>query len=212
MNFKLHTKGTVKNMKKILLLILSLALVFSLSAVLFSCGGGGEEPKTPGACTVHKDKDDNGICDVCKQPTVELPEPPAEVSVSFTVKDQDGTVVSGVTFSFTEKGNAQATLVSATSDTSGKLIVKLLPATYTLDCDYNAEEIGYFFLETTEIKVEESTVALDILMENRTPNGTEARPFPIGVGDNELTLPAGKAYYYVVYHAVDLLESKKMAS
>jgi len=193
-------------MKKILVLILSLVLIFSLSAFLYSCGDE-QGPETPGPCTEHKDEDENGICDVCKQPTIDIPEAPSEVTVSFTVKDQDGATVPGVTFTFTEKGNAAATPVNATSDTSGKLSAKLVPATYKLDCEYNAEEIGYYFLDTTEIKVEATTTALDIRMENRTPNGTESRPFPLSVEDNAIGIPAGKTHYYVVYHAVNLLAS-----
>ncbi len=190
-------------MKKVLLFILCMLLACSLSLALSSCGDGGSE--TPGPCAEHEDEDENGICDVCKQPTIELPEGPAEVSVSFTVKDQDGAAVPGVSFTFTEKGATDATPITATGDANGRFTLKLTAATYKLDCDYDAEKIGYFFLDTTEIKVEESTVAIDILMENTNPNGTEARPFPLTVGDNEIKIAAGEGCYYVLYHAVNLL-------
>ena len=193
-------------MKKILLLMLTLVLVFSLITALTSCGGDDGEGSS-GECTDHIDDDENGICDVCNEPTIELPEPPSEVTVTLTVKDQDGVAVPQVTFTFTEKGNNSATPVVATSGSDGKLTAKLKTATYRIDCDYDPEAIGYYFLDTTEIKVEKTTTALNILMENRTPNGSESRPFPVSVGEQTVSIPSGKSYYYVVYHAVDLLAS-----
>ena len=103
-------------MKKILYFILSVTLALSLSTFLFSCGGEEpEEPEIPGPCTEHKDEDENGICDVCKQITVEIPEAPSEVTVTFTAMDQDGLTVQGITFIFTDKGKVDATPVTAVS-------------------------------------------------------------------------------------------------
>ena len=195
-------------MRKILLFILSITLVFTLSAFLFSCGDetGDAEP-----CVTHKDEDENGICDVCKESVIEIPKAPEAVNVSFTVKDQDGVTVPSVTIIFTEKGKNDATPVNAVSGADGKFEIKLLPATYTIDCDYNMDEIGYYFLDTNEIKIEEGKGALDILLVNNNPNGTEARPYPLSVGDNQITIPAGKAYNYIVYRAVNLIASIESA-
>ena len=107
-------------MRKILLLILSLALVFSLSALLFSCGDE-EDPNIQEPCTSHKDEDENGLCDVCGEVTVVIPVTPSEVSVVFTAKDQDGVTGPGVTFTFTEKGKNDATPTVKVSDSDGKL-------------------------------------------------------------------------------------------
>lgn len=196
-------------MKKILYFILSIALVLSLSAFLFSCGE--EEPEVPGPCAEHKDEDENGICDVCKQVTVEIPEAPSEATVTFTAKDQDGLTVQGITFIFTEKGKANATPITAVSGANGQLTVKLLTATYTLDCDYDIETVGYYYLDTSEVKVEKNTTALDILLVNNTPNGSVDRPFPLSVGDNEITIPAGESYNFIVYRAVNLIASIEAA-
>ena len=54
----------MKNIKKILLVILAFILVFAIA----SCGG---EDNTDGACTSCVDKDGNGLCDVCEK---EIPE------------------------------------------------------------------------------------------------------------------------------------------
>ena len=197
-------------MKKILFFILSIALVLSLSLALFSCGEE-EEPKIPGACNEHKDEDDNGICDVCKQETVVVPEQPTEVSVSFTVKDQDGLTVSGITVAFTEKGNASATPVTAVSGANGQFTVKLLPSTYAVDCDYDVSAVGYYYSDTTEVKVEKNTSALDILLINTTPNGSVDRPYPLSVGDNRIIIPAGETLNFIVYRALNLIASIEAA-
>ncbi len=194
-------------MKKILLFILSIALVLSLSAFLFSCGEE-EEPEIPGLCAEHKDDDENGICDVCKQVTVEIPEAPSAVTVTFTVKDQDGAAVYGVTVIFTEKGNTDATPVSVTSGANGQFTASLLPATYTVDCDCDVDTVGgYYYSDTTELKVEKNTTALDILLVNNTPNGSEDRPFSLSVGDNEIKIPAKTTHNFIVYRAVNLIAS-----
>ncbi|MBR5139806.1 MAG: hypothetical protein IKV16_02005 [Clostridia bacterium] len=194
-------------MRKILLLILSLTLVFSLSALLFSCGDE-EDPNIQEPCTSHKDEDENGLCDVCGEVTIVIPEAPSAVSVVFTAKDQDGAIVPGVTFTFTEKGKNDATPIVKTCDSEGKMSVSLVPAVYRIQCDYNSDEIGYYFLDTTEIKVEASSTALDILLINNTPNGSASRPYPLYVDEeNKISIPAGGSSYYIVYHAVNLVVS-----
>ena len=77
----------MKNFKKIIMLLLALALCLSTTAALVSCGGG-EDP-----CTEHVDADKNGKCDVCE----------AEVEVeaegdtyTLTVTDEDGNPLAGV--------------------------------------------------------------------------------------------------------------------
>ena len=48
----------MKNLKRILMLLLALSLVFAL----FSCNDTGDEP-----CDEHTDDDEDGICDVCEE-------------------------------------------------------------------------------------------------------------------------------------------------
>lgn len=196
-------------MKKILYFILSIAFVLSLSSFLFSCGGEEpEEPEVPGPCTEHKDEDENGICDVCKQVTVEIPETPSEVTVSFTVKDQDGLTVPAITVTFTEKGKTDATPISATSGANGQFTADLLPATYKVECDYDFDVVGgYYYSDTSEVKVEKNTTSLDILLVNNTPNGSVDRPFSLSVGDNEIKIPAKTTHNFIVYRAVNLIAS-----
>ena len=184
-------------MKKLLILLLSLALLASCAIFMVSCG---DDP-----CTEHTDADENGMCDVCNEAMIN-PETPTELTVAFTLKDQDGAVVPGVEICFAPRGAVDAEgNVYATSGADGKCSAKLKTGTYRVSADYDVDEIGYYFLDTTEIKVTKDTAALDILMTNNNPNGTERRPYPLSVGDNALTVPAGESVYYVIYRAVNLI-------
>jgi hypothetical protein len=51
----------MKNMKKILLLLLTVALMLSVCLALSACGGGSDPCQ-------HEDKDGDGICDKCDEP------------------------------------------------------------------------------------------------------------------------------------------------
>jgi len=187
-------------MKKFLILLLALALVFSCAMLMVSCGDE-EEP-----CTEHIDSDDNGICDRCEASMI-APSGKTEVDVTLTVKDHEGAAVSGVTLTLTESGaiNGEGA-VSAVSGTDGKCTLKLKTGVnYLVSADYNVDEIGYYSLTTTKVSIEESTTTLDIIMENKTPNGTESRPYNLSVEENSLTVPAGESVYYILYRAFNLV-------
>ena len=188
-------------MKKIIALLLALTLVFSCGLLMTSCGDSTDEP-----CTEHTDKDENGICDVCDEPLIKPEETPDPVNVTFTIKDQEGAVVPNVEITFTPRGAIdEEEAIAIVGDENGTLTASLIPGTYFLSADYDSS-VGYYFLATTEIKVEKTTASLEILMENTTPNGTEGRPFPLSsVEGNELVIPAGATQYFVVYRAVNLI-------
>ena len=155
-------------MKKLISVLLSLMLIISASAFLFSCGdeeeneGGNEKENQP--CTEHVDSDENNICDNCKEILLNLPAGPVDVTVTFTVKDQDGVAVPSVTLIFTEKSDAASEPITATADASGKVTMTLKAVNYYVDCDYNVEEIGYYVLDTRSVNITESTAAMDILL------------------------------------------------
>ena len=75
---------------------------------------------------------------------------------------------------------------------------------YKVSYDYDVDTVGYYISDTSEITVTESTTALDLLLINNNPNGTEERPFSLAMGENSITVPKGSSYYYIVYRAVDL--------
>jgi hypothetical protein len=160
----------------------------------------GDEPP----CTEHTDTDDNGMCDKCN--AAMLPEGPKTLNVTFTVKDHEGDLIGGVTVTLTERGaiNGEGA-VSATGGADGKFTLSLKEGTYLVSADYNADEVGgYYALQTTEVTVKKDTAALDIVFEDTTPNGSESRPYPLSVGENELTVPAGQSVYYILYRAYNL--------
>jgi hypothetical protein len=187
------------------MILLSLALVISSLMLMTSCGGG-EEP-----CTEHVDSDDNGMCDNCNADI--LPNAPVEANVTITVKDQDGARVSGITLTLTESGaiNGEGK-ITATSGADGTAVLKLKSGVnYLVSADYNVDEVGYYALTTTKITVESTTTAIDVLMENRNPNGTESRPYNLSVAENDLTVPAGETVHYILYRAFNLMATVQAA-
>ena len=189
-------------MKKIISLLLALALVFAAALLMTSCGGDGEQP-----CTEHVDTDENGMCDKCSADMVDYkPGEPVKPTVAITVIDQEGDLIGGVSVTLTERGalNGEGAL-TVKSGSDGKCSATLKAATYLVTIDYNPDAIGYYALVTSEIVVTESTSAAEIKLEDTTPNGTEARPFALSVDNNSLTIPAGETAYYVLYRAFNLI-------
>lgn len=183
-------------MKKLLPIILCLALLVSVMALVTSCG-----PTTPEPCDEHTDTDGNRVCDVCKELLLDLPK---DVAVSFTVKDQDDIVVPGVEVTFTSTADATKT-VTATGGQDGKLTATLTEGTYRVSYDYDVDAIGYYLTDTSSITVEEATTEMVLKLINNNPNGTEDRPFSLSVDENEVVIPANTSYYYVVYRAINLI-------
>lgn len=203
-------------MKKLLLLILSVAMIISMLAFVTSCGGDctehvdadkdgkcdecGETVEV--VCTEHKDENDDVLCDICGEVYVK-PVVKVEVDVAFNVKDQDGAAVPNVHVTFAPKKGGDA--VVANADQAGSFTVKLEVGGYRVSYEYDADAIGYYLPDTTDILVSETTSSLELKMTNTTPNGTAARPYVIAPGENETTIPAGASCYYTVGHAIGLL-------
>jgi len=190
-------------MKKILLLILSAALFVCTAALLTSCGGDNPPPPV---CTEHEDTDGDFACDVCGELVMPEKQDPITADITFTVKDQDGATVKGITVTVTAKAQGSSTpTVTKVSGDGGVFSATLEVGEYSVSYDYDVETVGgYYLSDTTSITVAENTTALDLLLENTTPNGTESRPYAFSVGENEITIPAGASHYYVVYRAIDL--------
>ena len=168
-------------MKKLLTLLLSLTMAFGTSALLGGCGDKSGSDTTP----------ENSVVEQAK-----------EVSVTFTVKDQDALTIAGVKVTFTDENEDT---MSATSDENGQFTITLKAGEYSVSYENDVEVLGGYYLpETTGITVEETVTAMDLLMTNNTPNGTIDRPFALSVDENEATIPANTSYYYIVYRAVNL--------
>lgn len=180
-------------MKKLLMLLFSLTMVFATAAVVTAC-----EEETTQPCTVHIDNDNNDICDVCQESLVPVVK---EVNVSFTVKELDGPILAGVSVTFERVGE---TPITAVSGADGKLSATLKTGEYSVKYDHSSlGEDVYYLPDTVKVTITDTTTALDLYLKNTTPNGTEGRPYTLNFGDNEITIPANTSYYYAIYRSVN---------
>ena len=105
-------------MKKIISIILALALTLSTILLLASCGGATE-------CTDHKDADNDGICDTegCGK-TVESATPSAGFTVNYevTVVDEEGNAIEGAVVVITSQYDPSE---EVTTGSNGKAALKL---------------------------------------------------------------------------------------
>ncbi len=193
-------------MKKILLLILCLMLAASMVFAMTACGdknkgndtdAGGENDNNDACNKGHFDTDNDDVCDLC-----DTAMPKNKANVTFTIKDQDGVVVSGVKVTFTSKTDAKNVVTTTASGSDGKVTAELKYGNYGVD--YDLETVGYFLIDTYSVTVAEGTTAIDLILINNTPNGTPERPYPLVAGENALELDAGKTEHFVIYHTVNL--------
>ncbi len=206
-------------MKKILLLLLCLALMISTVALMTACGGDDT------TCTEHTDADSNGKCDNCDA-TVEvkctehvdadsdylcdtcgaavIPTGPAQIDVTFTVKDDAGKGLSGITVILSHEEDENYNSVTTASDANGKITAKIYTGTYYVTFDYDVDTLGYYLAETNSITVADDTTALDLVLIDNNPDGSVDKPYTIMAGENEVVIPAGASYNYIIYRAVNL--------
>jgi len=108
----------MKNLKRIISLILVFAFALSAAMLLASCGGGDTE------CTEHKDEDANNICDKCGE-TLEIV--PTGEEYTVTVKGADGEKVAGVKLKISTRGKESEEL---TTDANGIASARLEKVAY----------------------------------------------------------------------------------
>ena len=172
-------------MKKILTLLLALSLITSLVA----CGGD--------KCKDHVDADDDYLCDLCGEnfdDGDEDPEAPVETkhSVTFTVKLDDGTPLSGVAFKLMR---GESEIASLTSDASGKASVALENLAYSIEYDYDTLP-EYCTPDIFGVKIEDGKDAVELVITDNKPDGSLAKPFVVVDDETAITLGAGEKVYY----------------
>lgn len=170
-------------MKKILIILLALTLVTSLA----SCK----------KCKEHIDADDDYLCDNCGEnfdDGDENPEPPIPEghTVTFTVRLDNGTAVSGVKFTLHRGETVFATLVSGAD---GTVSATLDNQAYSVEFDYDSLPSGCI-PDTFAVKVEEGKDDIDLLIIDNTPNGSAERPFLIVENETAVTIGAGEKVYF----------------
>ena len=174
--------------KNILLVAITIMLVLSL----VGCGNGKDDK-----CQAHIDKDDDYLCDLCGEhfdDGDETPEQPAVITndVTFIVKLDDGTVLSGVKFAIV-RGE---TRIDLESDANGKATATLERFAYSIE--YDADTLPeYCMADTFGIKVEEGTSEVNLVVIDNTPNGTAAKPFPVLESEIAVNIGAGQELIYV---------------
>ena len=188
-------------MKKILTFLLSMTMVCGSAAFAVACGGGNDG-SSENLCAVHIDENTDYVCDVCGEPMEEEEEEDVsvDVNVTFTVKDLEENILPNVTVILTSENKKNITVVSGED---GSCSVVLKTGTYKVMYDYDVDALGYYQSNTTSITVKKDTTALSLYLENKTPNGTSGREFPLDIEENEITIPANTTYYYIVYRVVN---------
>ena len=201
-------------MKKILILLLCFVLMLGVTLSMAACGdkdsekdGNNENSNennnnggTNTPCTEHYDAQGDGVCDICGG-AVSTKDDGDKISVSLTLKDDEGNAVAGISVIFSCYESEANNVNSAASDAEGKIVAELNTGSYYLIYDYDPDVVGNYTGETTELTVSADTESVTLYLKNTTPNGTVARPFPLGANDDFITIPANTTYHYIVYHA-----------
>ena len=112
----------MKNFKRILAILLVLALGVCMAVALTSC----TEPETD-PCTTHVDNDSNGKCDNCDEPVE--PQGDGKVDYVVTVKDEDGNAVGGATVVIYLNGLSERG--ENVTDAEGKVTFRLKEGNYS---------------------------------------------------------------------------------
>lgn len=184
------------NIKKIIILLLSVCLIFSLA----SCKKDKKDDKK--ACSAHVDANDDYKCDNCGvdfEDGAEVNEAPVVYrNVTFSFKLEDGTAIGNVKFTI-EKGSQTFDLQT---DANGNVTKQLATGAYSITCDYTTIP-EYCSIDTYAFKVNEQTSSIVILVTNNTPDGTASKPFPTVSGTTSLELAAGQVLYFV-YHGASM--------
>ena len=176
------------NLKKVLSIVLLSFLLLCATVVLASCGGEDVPQETQGVTDAVTEAEQ-----ATQGETEAVTDAPVMVSCVFTVKDQDGNLMSGVTFALKQSG---VQIREATTDAKGQATMDVpvgsYVATFTVLPDqYTADDVA--------IELTEQTTTMDLAIKNTTPNGEADRPFVITQDATEIKLPANSSVYYIFY-------------
>ncbi len=172
-------------MKRLFILFVVLCLAVSAVA-LASCGGNGDTDTNTDKDT---DTSTNTSTDAGTDNNTDT-DTKEEIEYSITIKDQEEAFVADAkVFIVDEFEQIVATL---TTDESGKVSVKLVKGEY-----YAKFELPEYHLYSQGVvKLENGDIS--VVVTNNTPNGTEARPYPL-TDNNDIKLGANQTVYYAAY-------------
>ena len=168
--------------------LLFAALLMATTVAVSGCGGETNPTETtPG--TSGESADVTG--DISGTET----EAPAEINVSFSVKDQKGNVIADASIIITELNSENAPRMLKT-DTDGAASVALFVGNYSIEL-INLPE--YHLFGTTTLTVAEGMDTVSLTVRNNTPDGSEEHPFFFSENSATFTFAADTTYYYNVF-------------
>lgn len=169
------------NFKKLLVLLLAMAMVVALASCKEKCKG-------------HVDADDDLKCDNCGEAFDDGEEvkPILTVDFTFKVKLSDGTPVPGVQFSLL-RGDKTITLVSGSD---GNITANIEPGSYAIEYDFDTLPMNCL-PETEGVKVEEGKTSADVIIIDNTPDGSSKKPYYIQENNTDITVEAGQEIFYI---------------
>lgn len=115
----------------------------------------------------------------------------AKLTYTITLSDQDGEAVVGAEIALLQDETQMST---GTTDDNGQVTGTVDAGEYTLQ--YVELPYGYFASEVTTVNISEGNTSIALTVENNNPNGTEQRPYFIGVDEYDIQLAAGETVYY----------------
>ncbi|MBR5143964.1 MAG: hypothetical protein IKW53_02830 [Clostridia bacterium] len=142
----------------------------------------------------HVDADDDYLCDRCGEhfdDGDEAADIVDKVDVSFIVKFEDGSVLSGAKFVLTR--NDQTYEFVSGADGSVKGTVKI--GKYYLDFDHETIP-EYCLCNTPGLDIKEDTTTMELVIVDNRPDGSAKKPFPFVDGTMEITVAPGEDIYY----------------
>ncbi len=138
------------------------------------------------------------------EPETEQPQTPATLKGDFviTVKDDKGAAVADVEFAVYSSAT-DAKVADLKTNAEGKATVRLDYAMYYVKLNSASLPAQHFpdaYL-WEDVKIDGTDDALEIVLEDTTPDGSELKPFTLVVnddGNSTVTLAANAEYYYIV--------------
>ncbi|MBR2650370.1 MAG: hypothetical protein IKD45_01800 [Clostridia bacterium] len=185
-------------MKKLLILLLALGVIFSLAACNTNTdtpsnenngneGGGDNTDECPG----HFDNDGDGYCDACDEEYT--PEETGLVDYTVSVKTDLGEACVGVKVEFYKNDETAA---SALTGADGTATLSIVGGTYTVVLTDGMKETWIADAYTAEVS--EAKKSLDITVYDNTPDGSEEKPYGVSDTETSYTLAAGgNACFYM---------------
>ena len=151
---------------------------------------------TLGGCKAHVDADDDYKCDLCGKKFDDGDDtlPATSTDITFTVVDDNGNAMSGVSFDL----SGTAGIYTITTNASGVAQQEIAFGKYNVSYDYTTLPSG-FMPSLSMLSVSSDTTEVKIVVVDNNPNGTIARPFWISEDVTALSIAAGGEIYYAAH-------------